>query len=308
MARLALRIFCVRICINDRSLLRTPGPVLIIANHPNSFLDAVIIGASFNSPVHYLARGDAFKKPWHGTMLRLLNMIPVYRLSEGKENLSLNEVAFRRSAGVLSRRGTVLIFIEGICKHTHELQPFKKGAARIAMDSRELTDFRIMPAGLAYNSFTRIGKKVNLNLGAASGVKSLLPFTEESKNLRYFNDTLAGMISNLIAVPKHEVKISWITKTALFFPAVAGILLHFPLYTLLRHFIRAKTAGTVFYDSVMFGALLLVYPVYLVILMMIVYSWQIHTGIILLIVFAHPLTAWAAIWWKRAGVTYTTKK
>ncbi len=89
--RLALKIFCAEIIVHNERALNTKGPLLITANHPNSFFDAIIIGAMFKHPVHFLARGDAFKKPWHNTLLKLLNMIPIYRLSEGKENLHLNE-------------------------------------------------------------------------------------------------------------------------------------------------------------------------------------------------------------------------
>ena len=117
-------------------------------------------------------------------------MIPVYRLSEGRENLSLNEEAFRRSREILSQNGIVLIFIEGICAHTHELQPFKKGAARIALESRELMDFRIMPLGMAYHSFTQFGKQVRIEMGEPINAKNLLPLDEEAKQVRHFNSVL----------------------------------------------------------------------------------------------------------------------
>lgn len=61
--RLALKIFCADIIVHNQRALSTKGPLLITANHPNSFFDAVIIGALFKEPVHFLARGDAFKKP-----------------------------------------------------------------------------------------------------------------------------------------------------------------------------------------------------------------------------------------------------
>ena len=64
MVRLCLQIFCSKITILNKSLLNTKGPVLLVANHPNSFLDAIIIAAFFKQKVYSLARGDAFKKPW----------------------------------------------------------------------------------------------------------------------------------------------------------------------------------------------------------------------------------------------------
>ena len=103
MIRTALYIFCKEIYIKNKSLVNTKGPLLIIANHPNSFLDAVIIGAQYSRRVYFLARGDVFAKKHHRYLLGLLNMIPVYRLREGKEFLNLNEYAFNVKIHQLKR-------------------------------------------------------------------------------------------------------------------------------------------------------------------------------------------------------------
>jgi 1-acyl-sn-glycerol-3-phosphate acyltransferase len=80
-----LWLFCNKIYLKNKQLFKTKGPLLIIANHPNSFLDALIIGSYYKRRVYFLARGDAFKKPIHRFLLESLNMIPVYRLREGKD-------------------------------------------------------------------------------------------------------------------------------------------------------------------------------------------------------------------------------
>jgi len=295
--RLALTIFCRKIKIANRQLLKTPGPLLITANHPNSFLDATIIGALFERPVHYLARGDAFNKPWHSLLLRMLNMIPVYRLSEGKENLSLNEGAFQRSKEILATNGIVLIFIEGICVQKHELQTFKKGAARIALDSKEKPGLQILPIGIAYNSFDRFGKTININIGEPLQVGLFFLFEEEAKNIREFNTVLHTEIEKNIDIPCGDTTI-WIKKILLWLPGITGYALHLPLYSALRKLIKKKTKGTVFFDSVLFGALLLLYPLYL--LLMVFLLWLIHIPIALIgiILIIHPLTAWCAVRWK----------
>jgi 1-acyl-sn-glycerol-3-phosphate acyltransferase len=298
MVRLALKIFCCRITVNGKALAEAVGPLLITANHPNSFLDAVIIGASVRRPVHFLARGDAFKKPWHDTLLRSLNMIPVYRLSEGKENLPLNEDAFKRSKEVLAANGIVLIFIEGVCKHTHVLQPFKKGAARIALENKTLKHFMIMPLGIAYDSFTRFGKRVNINSGALYDVAGLLPHKEEAKNMLHFNAVLYKEISALIVIPGRGTKENLFTRIILFPPALIGTLFHFPLFILLKNIVRERTAGTVFFDSVLFGALLVVYPLYLLLLAICLYFMHVPPPVIFFLLISHPLTARMAAWWR----------
>ena len=291
--RFALKIFLRKVTIVNPGALETRGPVLITANHPNSFLDAIIIGALYKHPIHFLARGDAFNKPWHAKLLGLLQMIPVYRLSEGKENLVLNEQAFRKSKEVLSAGGVLLIFIEGICVHKHELQPFKKGAARIAIDCKEIPGMKVMPLGLAYDSFTRFGKNISLNFGDPLPVASLLPYEEETKNMRIMNEILYSDISTRIQVPANSANKR--KNIFLWLPAQIGFLLHWPLYSFLSSSIAKKTNGTVFYDSVLFGVLLMIYPVYLLLLATVLCIIKIPALVLFFILLIHPLTAWSAV-------------
>ncbi|MGN6605245.1 MAG: 1-acyl-sn-glycerol-3-phosphate acyltransferase, partial [Ginsengibacter sp.] len=93
-SRAALHFYCRKIVINNKELLAEKGPLLIAANHPNSFLDAIIVSTLFKQPVYSLARGDVFANGFFSKVLRSVNMLPVYRLSEGAENLGYNYVTF----------------------------------------------------------------------------------------------------------------------------------------------------------------------------------------------------------------------
>ena len=77
--------------LGNKTALKQKGPLLIVANHPDSFFDALVIAANCTYPVSFLARGDVFTKPWHNFLLRALNMMPVYRQREGKEHLHKNQ-------------------------------------------------------------------------------------------------------------------------------------------------------------------------------------------------------------------------
>lgn len=297
-ARLALTIFCRRIRRENQARFSEKGPLLLVANHPNSFLDAIVIAAFFKHPLHFLARGDAFHKPWHNRALRLLNMIPVYRLSEGKENLALNESAFRRSAEILAADGIVLIFIEGLCVNKHELQPFKKGAARIAIESRNKQGFRILPLGIAYDSFERFGKTIYVDAGNPLLPETLLPYTEEAKNFLAFNDRLSAEIKERIHIPVMHCNKATDLPVLLQVPAMVGKLVHAPLYYPLKKMIRQKTKGTVFYDSVLFGSLLLLYPLYVLtitLLLSLFLPWHL-AGLSFIFL---PILAWLAVRYNR---------
>lgn len=295
MVRLALQIFCPTLTISGRKFLSLPGPLLITANHPNSFLDAIIIGAIFKHPVHFLARGDAFKKPWHAKLLHILNMIPVYRISEGKENLHLNEYAFLKCKEILSKNGIILIFIEGVCVHKHELQPFKKGAARIALENKGNHALKILPLAIAYDSFTDFGKTVNIHIGNLIPVASLFPFIEVAKNTKHFNQCIFDQFQSNIHIPKKQGSIKKGTKWILMIPGLIGYTIHFPLYTFLKNFVQNKTRGTIFFDSVLFGVLLISYSFYVLLISFLFLFCKTPLLVVMFIFLLLPFTAWCAV-------------
>jgi len=248
--RAALWLFCAEINTKNKYLLNTKGPLLIIANHPNSFLDAIIIGTRYNRTIHFLARGDVFTKKLHRFLLSLLNMIPVYRLREGKEFLHLNEYAFVESARLLKNNAAVLIFIEGTCLNTNALQPFKKGTARILQACHTENLFpQIHLAGIAYNNFKGIGKRVNLCIETFSQTTAIL----SPKDRVNFNNAVFEKLSALILPTAHTPTIK---KNALYY-------LNLPFYNIVYRFVDKKTKGTVFFDSVLFSVLFFLYPIYL---------------------------------------------
>jgi hypothetical protein len=99
------------------------------------------------------------------------------------------------------------------------------------------------------------------------------------------------------AVPRHEKRI---TKKWLLAPfALAGWVIHAPLYYLLRAWARRFTQGTVFYDSVLFGLLFFGYPVYVAILICLA-TWATGNWWWLTLVAILPLLGRIAIGYRRA--------
>ncbi len=274
--RLALSIFCKEVHVKNKHLLDTKGPLFIIANHPNSFLDAIIIGAYYNRRVFFLARGDVFEKKVYRFFLNALNMIPVYRLREGKEFLHLNDYAIRKSIQLISGGESVLIFIEGVCVNDHQLQPFKKGTARILEGLHQLNVFPIIHiAGIGYNHFRGIGKKVNL-------IITQFLFDQKIKSAQdrvAFNKQVCKVLDENILIPTQKTVIH---KNFWYF-------FHKPYFRLIHRIVDKKTKGTVFYDSVLFALLFFSYPIFLLLLFIILIQFNISILTILIIIIAIPL-------------------
>lgn len=315
----------------------------------------MLLGALFKHPVHFLARGDAFKNPLANKFLTTLKAIPIFRLREGKEYLALNDATFDRCNQILVQGGIVLIFSEGLCLNQWQLRPLKKGTARIAVNAFKQPEikssFKVLPVSLNYNSFKYFSKKIIIQFGQPINSVDINHLVNEAEQINQFNKLLYSrlqegiliedntavaefLLSNTAFINKKtnhpvtslkalqqklvsddlEKKLNQLynSKTIvlhttffainvflcalLFIPALIALVLHLPLYLPLRSFIKKKTKGAVFFDSVLFGSLLILYPLYLIIIT-VLSSLFIHP-LCLFAVIAVPVLALLYLQWK----------
>ena len=71
------------------------GPVLLVANHPNSLLDLLLVAAAARRPVRFLANAPLFTDAKIGWLVRASGAIPVYRRVDNPEARSGNVDMFR---------------------------------------------------------------------------------------------------------------------------------------------------------------------------------------------------------------------
>jgi len=291
--RMALKIFCVSIKVHNKKALFKKGPLLIVANHPDSFFDALVIAANCKYPISFLARGDVFTKPWHNFLLRALNMMPVYRQREGKEHLHKNQNSFDASVEILKNGGILLIFIEGTCLNKNEIQPFKKGAARILQQAvAQGVSPAVLPAVITYNGFKHFGKKVFLMLGSAFPATQFFNKNAVAENAAIERNNFNNHVMKEM-VPLFKEPPSKKYKRPLYLFPIIGIawFWHAPLFLMIKSFVAHKTKGTVFYDSVLFALLLFIYPLYLILLFILFHNTGVPNFMNCLIIAAHPLLA-----------------
>ncbi len=276
--------------------------MLLAANHPNSFLDGMILTTLFDQPVHALARGDAFKNSIVNWCLRKIKLLPVYRTSEGVENLEHNYTTFRSCQKTFEQKGIVLIFSEGACVNEWHLRPLKKGTARLATSTWNMgIPLTVIPVAFNYSSFNSIGKEVHLFFGEPIDRNTVIQQSAEGRQLLSFNEQLHRQLHQLV----YEIKpgnialrreLFSIRKEFSFYilllPGIAGCILHTPLYFICRVFAKRFT-GTGHYDSVLMAALIIFYPFYL--LLFILLLAKLGFVFCVLAFFLLPLTAWAAV-------------
>jgi hypothetical protein len=281
------------------------GPLLIASNHPNSFLDAVIIDILFVKPVWSLARGDAFINKRITKLLHAVQILPVYRTTEGVENLSNNYDTFNECVNIFRKGGLVQIFSEGQCFNEWHLRKLKKGTARLANQSwDEGIDSHVLPVGINYSSYKRFGKNIFVNFGNVISGKVI--DLQKSEGLRYqqFNNILENELKELVyEIDKDDmqkqktllvIKQSIAKRIVLFLPAGLGWLLHAPLYLPINFFVSRKHINSGHFDSILITLLVFSYPIYLLLITFTAYFvTQSVLSFFLLIVL--PFCAWAYV-------------
>jgi glycerol-3-phosphate O-acyltransferase/dihydroxyacetone phosphate acyltransferase len=130
------------------------GPVLLVANHPNSLLDPTLVVAAGSRPVRFLAKAPLFSDWKIGWVVKAAGAIPVYRRADDPTQMARNEDVFREVIQVLKGGAVVGIFPEGITHSEPEMAPLRTGAARIALGAAAQLGYTpsIVPVGLSFRA------------------------------------------------------------------------------------------------------------------------------------------------------------
>ncbi len=270
--RLALPLFTKKIIIYNKAALKTKPPFLVVSNHPNSYLDALIIGAYLNSPVYFIARGDVFNNRLVRSILNSLKMIPIFRIRDGKDKLLLNDATFEKSVEVLINNGSFIIFVEGFCENQTTLQlPLKKGAPRVIVECwKQQKQVKVLPVWMEYKAFKEYGHPIEMRFGPTFS-KEIAMHETDAKNIVAINKKTENELQLLANIPRQK-KMNDKFKNIFLLPfAILGALLNAPFYFLARRFGLKVSKGSPHYHSNLFVTLAFGYPLYVIAICSIVY-------------------------------------
>ena len=296
-ARLALPLYCTKIVVNKKELLKIKGPVLFAANHPNSFLDGVILSTILDQTLYSLTRGDVFKNKTAGKILIWLKLLPVYRTSEGVQNLAQNYTTFAACHEVFKKEKIVLIFSEASSINEWKLRPLRKGTARLAFSSwSQGLNVKVIPLAFNYNSFKKFGKEVHLNFGKEIESETFKNDTD-GRQLNDFTQSLEAQLRSLVYDANSEgearkffLPANKLRTAFLFIPGIPGWLLHAPLFYTCRLVTASRFKNSDHYDGVLTALLFFSYPFYVLLLALLSGSQNLIFGA--LVFLALPLLAW----------------
>ena len=143
-------------------------PVIFVANHQNGLVDAIMIPTMPMQEVYFITRADVFKNPIVGRFLRSINMIPIYRLRDGRDKMAKNTEILEYCADLLVEGKKIQMFPEGNHNEQRRVRSFKKGFADIAflaLAKQPDLPIKIVPVGINYDTKNDFAASVALYYG-----------------------------------------------------------------------------------------------------------------------------------------------
>jgi glycerol-3-phosphate O-acyltransferase / dihydroxyacetone phosphate acyltransferase len=160
------------------------GPVLLCINHPNNFIDSLLVAGAIPRKVHYLATAALFRNRFVARFLLACGAIPVYRKQDDPSSLRRPSSAegglaapvtpAERNAGTFEacfkafgQGRLVAIYPEGTTHAEARVQRIKTGAARLALgyEAERPGALRVIPVGLNFDARKSFRGRVLVSFG-----------------------------------------------------------------------------------------------------------------------------------------------
>jgi glycerol-3-phosphate O-acyltransferase/dihydroxyacetone phosphate acyltransferase len=136
LAYFSVRIFFRRIEVEGVENVPESGPVLLVPNHPNALVDALVVLMHLKRPISLTAKSTLADIIILRQMIKSTNVILFHRKKDAAKGAdpSRNAGAIAQCRERLELGEAILIFPEGQSHSDPSLRPLRTGAARIALD------------------------------------------------------------------------------------------------------------------------------------------------------------------------------
>lgn len=157
------------VVVTGRHQIPKGKPIIFAANHQNALMDPLALACTNTFQTLWLARADIFKSKTAQSFLEYIKMLPIYRIRDGKDNLSINEQIFEQVIQVLENKQSVALFPEAAHSGKRQMLPHKKAIPRIALEAEEKNNFglalQIVPVGIFYSHYWHFNRTLIVQYG-----------------------------------------------------------------------------------------------------------------------------------------------
>ena len=276
-------------------------PVLFLPNHQNALLDVLLIGIDCNRKPWFLTRADVFKSKRLVWLFNVFQMIPIYRIRDGRASLKSNQAVFDRCSELLIQKEAVLMFPEANHNLKRRVRPLSKGFTRIlfnTLDKSPDTDIMIVPIGINYSDAVKFPDQVALYFDVPISVKELYNPSDEKGSIDSIKEAVSSSLKRVTThiededtydesvkhldargvdyldpqevnailqkMPSEGIEVNSNLNIFWGIGKVLFMLLNFPILLLWRSFFKPKVLEAEFMSTLRFAFAVLTYPIYYV--------------------------------------------
>ncbi len=154
LARALVRLFYHRVEVVGVERVPRVGPLIVVANHRNAIVDALLVLATLPRTLRPVAKAPLFRHPILAPFLRLAGAVPVHRRRDLGSDPTQNVAMFAAVAAALGDGEAILIFPEGVSQPEPVLMPLRTGVARVALGTEAgggSPAATLLPVGLTFH-------------------------------------------------------------------------------------------------------------------------------------------------------------
>ena len=167
--RLAFWLTHKSVVVTGRHHIPKGKPIIFAANHQNALMDPLAMACTNSFQTVWLARADIFKSKAADSILKYLKLLPIYRIRDGKDNLSNNEQIFEQVTHILENNQSIGLFPEAAHSGKRQMLPHKKAIPRIALEAEAKNNFslklQIIPVGIFYDHYWKFNRTLIVQYG-----------------------------------------------------------------------------------------------------------------------------------------------
>ena len=214
-AHVALRWYYADVVVQGGERVPADGPLLVVANHPNALVDALVVSTVLHRRVLLTAKATLFEHPLLAALLGVIGVVPLRRAADERHKVAAgmpmtrNADAFARVREALAAGRAVLVFPEGISHDQPALAPLRTGAARMALDAAAggVRGLRLLPLGLVFEEkerprsrvLVRVGEPIDLDAWRVTN-----PGSEAAHLTALLDQALRGVTLNFASAERAE--------------------------------------------------------------------------------------------------------
>lgn len=311
------------------------APILFLPNHQSALLDVLLLGIDCNRKPYFLTRSDIFVGKFIKSVFSIFQMIPIYRIRDGRESLKNNQAVFDTCSELLINKEAILMFPEANHNLKRRVRPLSKGFTRILFNTLNKapdTEIVIVAVGINYRNAISFPDKVAVYFDTPIAVNEMYDSKDVKGSIDSIKAAVSGRLKTLtthiadevnyndIAAKLDSLQVDYLKPEAvnktiselqgstlntskhneneILRNLLGGIfvVLNFPIVLIWRKLIKPKVWEPEFTGTLRFGFAMLGYPIFFAILFAIV-ALTFNAKIALIIVLALFLYNWIYVRW-----------